>query len=103
MDSVKAKLVKKKLESLGEIQSKIASEYYTEEEMAKFKKPKKKVRKLRSKGKLVTENDVKPDNSGIESIGSRRPKFKNEADFDIDDVPGKNKKKIYSQTDDKLK
>lgn len=57
--------------------------------MAKFKKPKKKVRKIRSKGKLLTTDDLKPDNAGIEKIGSRRPKIKNETDYDIDDVPCK--------------
>nr|CAI5865071.1 unnamed protein product [Callosobruchus analis] len=85
-ESIKEKLAKKKLESIGEKQLTIASEYYNEEELATFKKPKKKVRKIRSKGKLLTEDEIKPDNYGIESIGSRRPK-KNEIDYDIDDVP----------------
>lgn len=89
IESVKAKLVKKKLESIAEKQLVIASDYYNEEELAKFKKPKKKVRKIRSKGKLLTSDELKPDNFGIEKIGSRRPKVKNETDYDIDDVPCK--------------
>lgn len=87
--SVKAKLAKKKLESIAEKQLILASEYYNEEEMAKFKKPKKKIRKIRSKGKLLTNDELKPDNFGIEKIGSRRPKVKNDTDYDIDDVPCK--------------
>lgn len=89
IESVKAKLAKKTLESIAERELKIASEYYNDEELAKFKKPKKKVRKIRSKGKLLTTDELKPDNFGIEKIGSRRPKVKNENDYDIDDVPGK--------------
>ncbi|XP_018575453.1 U4/U6.U5 tri-snRNP-associated protein 1 [Anoplophora glabripennis] len=87
--SVKEKLAKKKLESIGETQLKLASEYYNEEELAKFKKPKKKVRKIRSKGKLLTADELQeqPQNTGIEAIGSRRPKYKNDPDLNIDDVP----------------
>ncbi|KAJ8938700.1 hypothetical protein NQ318_007988 [Aromia moschata] len=89
VQSVKEKLAKKKLESIPEKQLTIASEYYNEEELAKFKKPKKKVRKIRSKGKLLTADELEeqPKNTGIEAIGSRRPKYKNDPDFDIDDVP----------------
>lgn len=89
IESVKAKLAKKKIESIAEKQLIIASDYYNEEELAKFKKPKKKIRKIRSKGKLLTTDELKPDNFGIEKIGSRRPKIKNETDYDIDDVPRK--------------
>ncbi|XP_057652687.1 U4/U6.U5 tri-snRNP-associated protein 1 isoform X2 [Diorhabda carinulata] len=85
--SIKAKLAKKRLESVADTGLKIASDYYNEEELAKFKKPKKKVRKIRSKGKLLTADELKPDNSGIEAIGSRRPKIKQDVDYDIDDVP----------------
>ncbi|KAG5888097.1 hypothetical protein JTB14_021897 [Gonioctena quinquepunctata] len=87
IEMVKAKLAKKTLESIAEKNLTLASEYYNEEELAKFKKPKKKVRKIRSKGKLLTNDELKPDNAGIEAIGSRRPKFKNETDYDIDDIP----------------
>lgn len=89
--SVKEKLAKKTIESIAETQLKLASEYYNEEELAKFKKPKKKVRKMRSKGKLLTADELQeqPQNTGIEAIGSRRPKYKNDPDLNIDDVPCK--------------
>lgn len=43
VEMVKQRLANKRLESLQMIEPKLASEYYTEEELAKFKKPKKKV------------------------------------------------------------
>ncbi|CAH0554749.1 unnamed protein product [Brassicogethes aeneus] len=86
--TVKEKLAKKKLETIAEKNLVLATEYYNEEELAKFKKPKKKVRKIRTKGKLLTAEELEQsNNAGIEKIGSRRPKFKNDPDFDIDDVP----------------
>lgn len=83
--TVKEKLAKKMVESIVDKPLVLASEYYNEEEMSKFKKPKKKVRKMRTKGKLFTAEDLM-DNSdkSIERIGSRRPKMN---DMDIDDVP----------------
>lgn len=46
---VKAKLQNKRIETLNFEPLKLASDHYTEEEMTKFKKPKKKVKKTRSK------------------------------------------------------
>lgn len=43
VEMVKQRLANKRLESLQLAEPKLASEYYTEEELAKFKKPKKKV------------------------------------------------------------
>lgn len=43
VEIVKQRLANKRLESLKLAEPKLASEYYNEEEMAKFKKPKKKV------------------------------------------------------------
>lgn len=43
LDYVKQRLANKRLESLQLTEPKLASEYYNEEELAKFKKPKKKV------------------------------------------------------------
>lgn len=43
VEIVKQRLANKKLESLQIAEPKLASEYYNEEELAKFKKPKKKV------------------------------------------------------------
>ncbi|CAG9863570.1 unnamed protein product [Phyllotreta striolata] len=83
MRQIKAKLAKKRLESASESNLKLASDYYNEEEMAKFKKPKRKIKKIRTKGKLQDLNDSKQDDSG--GSESRRPG--NKIDIDIDDVP----------------
>ncbi|XP_066260823.1 U4/U6.U5 tri-snRNP-associated protein 1 [Euwallacea similis] len=88
VQSVKEKLAKKKLETIGEKNLILASEYYNEEELAQFKKPKKKARRIRSKGKLTAE-ELLPTPK-VEQIGSRRNKLKVEADepeLSIDDVP----------------
>lgn len=86
--SVQEKLASKRLEQLGSSLT-LASDYYNDEELAKFKKPKKKVRKIRSKGKILTADDLEAANAnnyGIEDVGTRRPK-KEENHMDIDDVP----------------
>lgn len=57
MDSIKAKLSNKRLESLNLPELKLASEYFTPEEIA-FKKPKKKVRKIRQKPKMLKADDL---------------------------------------------
>lgn len=46
---IKAKLMNKTLETLNESPMRLASDHYTEEELTKFKKPKKKVKKIRQK------------------------------------------------------
>ena len=46
IETVKQRLANKKLETLQMAEPKLASEYYNEEELAKFKKPKKKVKKI---------------------------------------------------------
>lgn len=90
VETVRQKLANKRIETLGDKQLTLASEYYNEEELAKFKKPKKKIKKLRTKGKILTAEDLEQqlEKTGIEDIGTRRPKFKNE-DFVIDDMPCK--------------
>lgn len=90
VDSVKAKLANKRLESLMTTQLSLASDYYNEEELAKFKKPKRKMKKMRAKGKILTADELEQqiDRKGIEDIGTRRPKMKEE-DFVIDDMPCK--------------
>lgn len=90
VESVKAKLANKRIESLMTTQLSLASDYYNEEELAKFKKPKKKMKKLREKGKILTADELEKqiDRTGIEDIGTRRPKMKEE-DFVIDDMPCK--------------
>lgn len=90
VQSVKEKLAKKKLETIAEKNLILASEYYNEEELAQFKKPKKKTRRIRTKGKLTAE-ELLPTQK-VEEIGSRRNKIKVDGDqpeLSIDDVPGK--------------
>lgn len=58
MQSIKEKLNTKRLESLNTSDLSLASDYYSEKELAKFKKPKKKVRKLREKEKILTADDL---------------------------------------------
>lgn len=91
VQTIKEKLARKTLETLEAKELKMASDYYNEEEMTKFKKPKKKVRKIRTKGKLTADAlEQQINNKGIEEVGSRRPKIKgNIEDFSIDDIPGK--------------
>lgn len=85
--SVKDKLSKKRLETIETRYLKLAQEYYNDEELSKFKKPKKKLRKIRTKGKLTADAlEEHINNKGIEEVGSRRPKVKN-MDYSIDDVP----------------
>lgn len=90
VESVKAKLANKRIESLLTTQLNLASDYYNEEELAKFKKPKRKMKKMRAKGKILTADELEQqvDRKGIEDIGTRRPKMKEE-DFVIDDMPCK--------------
>ncbi|XP_012286069.1 U4/U6.U5 tri-snRNP-associated protein 1 [Orussus abietinus] len=69
---VKQRLANKKLETLKLPELKLASEYYNDEELAKFKKPKKKVRKIRTK-KILKADDLVPDsNDYLRDLGSRR-------------------------------
>ncbi|EFA10481.1 U4/U6.U5 tri-snRNP-associated protein 1 [Tribolium castaneum] len=87
VQSIKEKLAKKRIESIETKDLKLASEYYNDEELSKFKKPKKKVRKIRTKGKLTADElEQQINNKGIEEVGSRRPKKELE-DLTIDDIP----------------
>lgn len=92
VESVKAKLANKRLESLMTPELRLASDYYNEEELTKFKKPKKKMKtkKIRPKGKILTADELEQqmERTGIEDVGTRRPKFKEE-DVVIDDMPCK--------------
>lgn len=53
----KLKLQQKKIESLESRPLQIASEYYTAEEMVSFKKVKRRVKKVRSKGDGILKAD----------------------------------------------
>ncbi|KAK4337390.1 hypothetical protein RND71_043337 [Anisodus tanguticus] len=82
LEEIKKVLAKEKNEVSLEVQSKVASEYYTEEEVIKFKKPKK--LKKSKKNKVLTADSLLPladDNN--EDHGSRN---KSNKDLDIEIV-----------------
>lgn len=69
---VKQRLANKRLETLKLADPKLASEYYNDEELAKFKKPKKKIRKIRQT-KVLKADDLVPDTKDyLRDLGSRR-------------------------------
>ncbi|XP_033211788.1 U4/U6.U5 tri-snRNP-associated protein 1 [Belonocnema kinseyi] len=72
VELVKQRLANKRLESLKLAEPKLASEYYSEEELTKFKKPKKKIRKIRSKKPLKADDIVPEGNDYLKDLGSRR-------------------------------
>ncbi|KAI8125440.1 hypothetical protein FF38_14399 [Lucilia cuprina] len=65
---IKTKLAGKRLETLADTQITLASDTMSETEMAKFKKPKKKVKKLRQKLKA---DDLQPLSEDTSHFGSR--------------------------------
>lgn len=69
---VKHRLANKKLESLKLAEPKLASEYYNDEELAKFRKTKKKVRKIRQKKMLKADDLVSESTDYLRDLGSRR-------------------------------
>lgn len=107
VEIVKQRLASKRLETLELAEPKLASEYYNEEELAKFKKPKKKVRKIRSK-KVLKADDLVPDsNDYLKDLGSRRsrrteskPK-ENEMDVDDYETPPEDLSGIKLEAEDK--
>lgn len=90
----KANQTKKKLEKIAEKELKLASEYYDETEMAKFKKPKKRVRKIRQKGKLLSADDLENINKQAENVDPKKAKIKLD-DLNTDDTPRKYKAVKY--------
>lgn len=84
VQSIKAKLNNKILETItSDTQRQIASDYYNEDELAKFKKPKKKDKKLRQKGKVFTADDLE----NVVNDKKSKKGFKPD-DMIIDDTPG---------------
>lgn len=108
---VQHRFANKKLESLKLPEPKLASEYYSEEELAKFKKPKKVVRKLRQKKMLKAADLVLDNNDYLRDLGSRRnrkneeSKVKDEAEsiMDVDDMeaPTEDLSGVKIEEDDK--
>ncbi|XP_043788374.1 U4/U6.U5 tri-snRNP-associated protein 1 [Apis laboriosa] len=105
LDYVKQRLANKRIESLHSAEPKLASEYYNEEELAKFKKPKKKIRKIRKK--LKAEDLIPEDNDYLRDLGSRRSKrtddVKDNDTLDVDDLeaPTEDLTGIKLEEDDK--
>ncbi|XP_035727940.1 U4/U6.U5 tri-snRNP-associated protein 1-like [Vespa mandarinia] len=90
---VKHRLANKKLESLQTREPQLASEYYNEQELEKFKKPKKKIRKIRTKRKLKADDLMPQENDYLRDLGSRRSKKteeakENDGTLDVDDLEG---------------
>lgn len=80
---IKAKLQHKTLESLNTEPLKIASDYLTESELTKFKKPKKKIKKIRQKLRADDLLDMVGEVDSQVNLGSRnRNKL-----LDTDDTP----------------
>lgn len=105
LDYVKQRLANKRLETLQMAEPKLASEYYNEQELTKFKKPKKKVRKIRKK--LKAEDLIPEDNDYLRDLGSRRSKrtedVKENDTLDVDDLgaPVEDLSGIKLEEDDK--
>ncbi|XP_031840673.1 U4/U6.U5 tri-snRNP-associated protein 1 [Nomia melanderi] len=105
LDYVKQRLANKRLESLQLIEPKLASEYYNDEELAKFKKPKKKIRKMRKK--LKADDLIPEDNDYLRDLGSRRSKrpeeVKDNDTLDVDDLgaPAEDLSGVKLEDDDK--
>ncbi|XP_075154055.1 U4/U6.U5 tri-snRNP-associated protein 1 [Haematobia irritans] len=79
---IKTKLAGKRLETLADTEITLASDTLTEAEMAKFKKPKKKVKKLRQKLKA---DDLMPlsEESSSNNFGSRSGRHRSPSDRDL--------------------
>ncbi|XP_076160777.1 U4/U6.U5 tri-snRNP-associated protein 1 isoform X2 [Ptiloglossa arizonensis] len=105
LDHVKQRLANKRLESLQLAEPKLASEYFNEEELATFKKPKKKIRKIRKK--LKADDLVPEDNDYLRDLGSRRSKrpedVKENDSLDVDDLgaPTEDLSGVKLEEDDK--
>ncbi|OXU31548.1 hypothetical protein TSAR_003523 [Trichomalopsis sarcophagae] len=84
---VKNRLANKRLESLQLAEPKIASDYFNESELEKFKKTKKKVRKLRTKKTLKADDLLSGANDYLKDLGSRRRRHTGDI-LDNDDLGG---------------
>lgn len=93
---IKHRLANKRLESLELADPRVASEYYNEEELTKFKKPKKKIRKIRKKEKTLKADDLLLNSNFdyLSDLGSRRRRRGEELKeepidyLDVDDIGG---------------
>lgn len=98
LQELKAKLENKALVSLDSIPLTLASEYYNEDELTKFKKPKKKVKKVRQKLKADDLLAISGDHHPKRDFGSRRNRL-----LDTDDVVhGNEASDVKVEVDDDL-
>ncbi|XP_055712849.1 U4/U6.U5 tri-snRNP-associated protein 1 [Phlebotomus papatasi] len=87
---IKCKLENKRLETLNEQLIKPARDYYSEAEMAKFKKPKRKVKKAK---RTLKADDLLPlpeaESSGFKDFGSRNKSenMRDSSSMDIGNIP----------------
>ncbi|XP_067623930.1 U4/U6.U5 tri-snRNP-associated protein 1 [Eurosta solidaginis] len=97
---IKTKLAGKRLETLEDARIALASDTFSEAEIAKFKKPKKKVKKLRKKLKvedLLATNDEPME----QNFGSRGGRHRDGGDDDLDvDIKETEKHKGEEEDDD---
>lgn len=102
LQSIKNKLANKIVENATTTQLKIASDYYNEEELSKFKKPKKKVRKTRVKGNLLTADALEHSVEASSSKHGNKMHIDKEH-LDFDDVPAmKTEIKLEDEVDNSL-
>ncbi|KAH8378522.1 hypothetical protein KR093_011799 [Drosophila rubida] len=93
---IKTKLAGKRLETLQDTNIQLASDTFSVEELATFKKPKKKVKKLRQKLKA---EDLEPlaEAAGTSNMGSRHGRYR---EADDEDVVMKEEPQIKLEPDD---
>ncbi|XP_055636492.1 U4/U6.U5 tri-snRNP-associated protein 1 [Toxorhynchites rutilus septentrionalis] len=97
---IKAKLQNKKLDSLDVVPLALASEYYTDVELASFRKPKKKVRKIRQKLKADDLLDLAPETTGHD-LGSKTSRRAGHSEHNLTTESHiRNRKKDILFTDD---
>lgn len=87
---VKNRLANKRLESLELAEPKMATDYYNDDEMVKFKKPKRKIKKIRKR--LKADDLITSSNDYLKDLGSRRRSNNmNEPNdvLDVADIDGK--------------
>lgn len=84
LELIRMKLRQKQGVSLEMTNMKLASEYYTPEEMVQFKKPKKKVRKVRRR--VLKADDLLPDLPEVEEIDGRDFGRRNYTETELDDA-----------------
>ncbi|KAH8260228.1 hypothetical protein KR026_006641 [Drosophila bipectinata] len=82
---IKTKLAGKRLETLEDTNLQLASDTYSTEELAKFKKPKKKVKKLRQKLK-AEDLEPLPEAGTSSNFGSRHGRYRDQEDAEMEDV-----------------